>query len=89
MDIKTKTTLKYLMETCKTTVDLKWKMNKFIESGDVSFLGNTVKILNARIELAESIEKVNSTDMIISINRSTCETAQNLKITKNKYKGDE
>jgi len=88
MDIKTKTTLKYLMETCKTTVDLKWKMNKFIENGDVSFLGNNVKILNQRIELAESIEKVNSTDMIISINRNPCETAQILKITKNKYKGD-
>lgn len=89
MDIETKTTLKYLMETCKTTVDLKWKMNKFIDNGDLSFLGNTIKVLNERIDRAKTIEIVNSSDMIIGINGISCETAQKLKITKNKYIGDE
>jgi hypothetical protein len=88
MDVKTKTTLKYLMETCKTSVDLKWKMNKFIENGDVSFLGNNIKQLNERISWAESIAKVNECDMIVGITRSEptegCETR--IKLMKNTFK---
>lgn len=76
------------METAKTEVDLKWKLNKFINSGDVSFLGHSIKRLNDRISLAESKDIVDSADCIVSINKSQCETAQKLKITKNSYKGD-
>ena len=76
------------METAKTEVDLKWKMNKFIDNGDVSFLGKSIGILNQRISLAESKDIVDSTNCIVSINRSQCETAQKLKITKNKFNPD-
>jgi hypothetical protein len=76
------------METAKTEVDLKWKLNKFINSGDVSFLGHSVKRLNNRISLAESKGIVDSADSIVSITKSPCETAQKLNVKKNSYKGD-
>jgi len=64
-------------------------MNKFITNGDVSYLGHSIKDLNSRIEIAESMEKVEECDMILSVNRSNpCETAEKLKITRNKFKGD-
>ena len=53
MDIRTKITLKFIMNSAKTDIDLKWKMNKFIENGDVSFLGHGIKDLNEQIKKAE------------------------------------
>ena len=41
------------MNSAKTDIDLKWKMNKFIENGDVSFLGHGIKDLNEQIKKAE------------------------------------
>jgi hypothetical protein len=69
-------------------VDLQWKMNKFINSDDVSFLGHGIKQLNEQIALAESMEAVKKTDIILSINKAPCDTAKKLKITKNVYKPD-
>ena len=89
MDIKTRVTLQFLMKSSKTMVDLQWKMNKFINNDDVSFLGHAVKQLNEQISLAESMAKVKECDTILSITRSEpCETAKKLKITKNTYKLD-
>lgn len=90
MDIKTRVTLQFLMKSSKTMVDLQWKMNKFINNDDVSFLGHGIKQLKEQISLAESVAKVNECDMILSITRSEqCDTAKTLKITKNTYKADE
>lgn len=89
MDTKTKITLQFIMETAKTEVDLKWKLNKFIESGDVSFLGHSLKQLNYRISLAESMDKVNSVDCIVSITKEQCETAKKLNLQRLKRKDNE
>lgn len=89
MDIKTKVTLQYLMKKSKTIVDLKWKINKFITNGDVSFLGHDVKTLNQLIDVAKSKEMCDKSDIIIGINRvEPCETAKKLKIKKLKRDGE-
>jgi hypothetical protein len=83
MDIKTKTTIKYILENSTTMVDLKWKLGKFVENGDVSFLGHSVKELNERIDWAESKDRVMKSDFIISITKTEpCETATRLNIKK-------
>jgi hypothetical protein len=56
MDVKTKITLQYIVDTASSEVDLKWKLNKFITNGDVSFLGHNVKELNQLIKEAEDNE---------------------------------
>lgn len=60
MDVKTTITLKFIVKHSTSLVDLKWKLNKFLESGDVSFLGNLVK------ELKEEIKKLEDEDKQIS-----------------------
>ena len=50
MDDKTRITLQFLMKSAKSDVDLKWKLNKFIDTGDLSFLGHSIKELNKLIE---------------------------------------
>lgn len=82
IDIKTKTTLQFIVDKSTSIVDLKWKLGKYIKDGDLSFLGHTIKELNERIHLAESMDKVNSSDIILSITTSTCETAEKLNIKK-------
>lgn len=71
------------MENATRVEDLKWKLKKFIDNGDVSFLGHSIKQLKERISLAESMDVVNSSDIILSVTRSEpCETVKNLKITR-------
>ena len=38
-----KETLKKIIDSSSTLLDLKWKLKKYIDSGDTSFLGKTLK----------------------------------------------
>lgn len=51
MDEISKITLQFIMENATTEIDLRWKLNKFIEKGDTSFLGTEKsKLLNQKIK---------------------------------------
>lgn len=45
-----KITIKFLLDNCKTEIDLRWKLKKFVNNGDVSYLGHRQTELNQLIE---------------------------------------
>jgi len=49
MNIEDKVTLNYIIKTSKTDIDLRWKLGKYIENGDVSFLGKSIEDLKKEI----------------------------------------
>lgn len=57
-DEKLKIVLNYILENASSDIDLKWKLGKYLQTGDVSFLGNKI------IELKSLLK--NSTDTAIA-----------------------
>lgn len=55
MSIEEKVTLKFILGSSKSEVDLRWKLGKYIENGDVSFLGNKVIDLNKEIKDSKKV----------------------------------
>lgn len=55
MSVEEKITLKFILESSKSEIDLRWKLGKYIENGDVSFLGNKVIDLNKEIKDSEKV----------------------------------
>ena len=45
-----KLTLEFIVKHSSSEIDLKWKLNKYIKTGDLSFLGIYVKELNQKIK---------------------------------------
>jgi hypothetical protein len=41
-DEKLKIVINYILENASSDIDLKWKLNKYLQTGDVSFLGNKI-----------------------------------------------
>lgn len=50
MTLEERETIKFILDTSRTEIDLRWKLGKFAKSGDVSFLGKDISILKKRIE---------------------------------------
>jgi hypothetical protein len=45
---KEKTIIEFIIDNSSSQIDLKWKMNQYLRSGDLSFLGIRMKILNEK-----------------------------------------
>jgi hypothetical protein len=52
MTTEEQTTIQHLIDTSKTCVDLKWKLGKYVATGDLSFLGSNKKELQEKIKKA-------------------------------------
>lgn len=61
-DDKLKIVLKFIVDNAKSESDLKWKLNKFIERGDVSFLGHSVRDLKMLLKASEEENNIEEND---------------------------
>ena len=43
-------TIQYLIDTSRDCIDLKWKLGKYVQNSDLSFLGHNIKELQKKIE---------------------------------------
>jgi len=50
MDEKTKITLQFILKHSNSEHDLRWKMGKYIDRGDLSFLGTHIQELNKKLK---------------------------------------
>lgn len=67
MTLEERETIKFILNTSRTEIDLRWKLGKFVKNGDVSFLGKNVSKLNERIRKVKSeFEKKNKLSAKVS-----------------------
>lgn len=67
MTLEERETIKFILDTSRTEIDLRWKLGKFVKNGDVSFLGKNVSKLNERIRKVKSeFEKKNKLSAKVS-----------------------
>lgn len=57
MKLQDKITIQFIIDTSSSLIDLKWKLNKFLKNGDVSYLGHLKFDLNNKIKQALDKEK--------------------------------
>ena len=55
-----KLTLNFIMKESRSEMDLRWKLGKYINSGDLSYLGTSI------IDLKKEIDKINKPSASIS-----------------------
>jgi len=60
MTLEDKETIQFILDDCKSLIDLRWKLSKYVKNGDVSFLGKDKSKLNKRIEDLKDKDKVSA-----------------------------
>lgn len=47
----------FIIESSRDEVDLRWKLGRYIEHGDLSFLGKSISELNMELDKLEEVKK--------------------------------
>lgn len=64
-DDKVKIILNYIIDNSSSEVDLKWKLKRFISSGDVSFLGNSISKLKTLLKGSDTTTDTKSDEQVV------------------------